>query len=77
MLSKIKQNLLKKIEKEAYNNPNAIYFGLYKDYSKYKGTIYGQDNNIYLIVTSSTTYLNFLQDNGFHLVVQIHGQYYK
>ena len=77
MLSKIKikQDLLKKIDEEIYNNPNTIYFGLYKDYSKYNGTIYGQDNNIYLIVTSSITYVNFLQKNGFHLLVQINGRH--
>ena len=68
-----KQALLKKIKQEAYNNPNKTYYGLYKDYSNCKGTIYGQKDNIYIIITSSVTYAKQLKDNGYTIYIQTNG----
>ena len=65
-----KQGLLKEIKQEIYNNPNKTYYGLYKDYSNCKGTIYGQKDNIYTIVTSSVTYAKQLRDNGYTIYIQ-------
>lgn len=60
-----KQELLKQIKQEVYNNPNKTYYGLYKDYSNCKGTIYGQEDNVYIITTSSFTYAKQLKDSGY------------
>lgn len=69
MLSKEKEEaLLKDIQKEVNNNPNQVYYGLYKDYSDYKGIIYGQKDNIYTIITSSHTYVTHLEAMGYHKV---------
>ena len=68
-----KQELLREIKQEVYNNPNKIYYGLYKDYSNCKGTIYGQEDSIYTVVTSSSTYANLLKDNGYTIYMQADG----
>lgn len=72
MLSEIKrQELLRKIKREVYKNPHETYYGLYKDYSDCKGVIYRQEDNIYMIVTSSITYANQLQENGYNICMQV------
>ena len=68
-----KQELLREIKQEVYNNPNKTYYGLYKDYSNCKGTIYGQEDNVYIITTSSVTYANLLKDNGYTIYIQTEG----
>lgn len=65
-----KQVLLREIKQEVHNNPNKTYYGLYKDYSKCKGTICGQKDNIYIVVTSSITYVKQLRDNGYIICMQ-------
>lgn len=71
MLSETKkQELIKIIREEMFNHPNKAFWGLYKDYSNCKGTIYGQKDNIYLIVTSSFTYVNQLKDSGYTIYIQ-------
>lgn len=66
MLSEAKkQELLRQIKQEVYNNPNKIYYGLYKDYSNCKGKIYNQKDNIYTVITSSFTYAKQLKDSGY------------
>lgn len=65
-----KQELLREIKQEVYNNPNKIYYGLYKDYSNCKGTIYGQEDSIYTVVTSSSTYAKQLKANGYTIYIQ-------
>ena len=74
MLPEIKkQALLREIKQEVYNNPNKTFYGLYKDYSNCKGNIYGQEDNIYIITTSSVTYANLLKDNGYTIYIQTDG----
>lgn len=69
-----KQELLREIKQEVYNNnPNKTFYGLYKDYSNCKGTIYGQEDNVYIITTSSVTYANLLKDNGYTIYIQTNG----
>lgn len=68
-----KQELLREIKQEVYNNPNKIYYGLYKDYSTCKGTIYKQEDNIYIIITSSLTYAKQLKDSGYIVCMQADG----
>ena len=65
-----KQELLREIKQEVYNNPNKTYYGLYKDYSNCKGAIYGQEDNIYIIITSSLTYAKQLKNNGYTIYIQ-------
>lgn len=68
-----KQELLREIKQEVYNNPNKIYYGLYKDYSTCKGTIYGQEDSVYIITTSSVTYANLLKNNGYTIYLKSDG----
>lgn len=65
-----KQELLRQIKQEIYTNPNKNYYVLYKDYSDCKGTIYGQEDNVYTIITSSLSYVKQLQNNGFIVYIQ-------
>jgi hypothetical protein len=69
----IKTKIIRQLKQEVYNNPNKTYYGLYKDYSNCKGTIYGQEDNIYIITTSSVTYANLLRDNGYTIYIQTDG----
>ena len=69
MLSKERETiLLNELQQEIDNNPNQVYYVLYKDYSDCQGVIYGQEDNIYTIITSSHTYLTHLEAMGFHKV---------
>lgn len=69
MLSKEKEKILvANMQKEINNNPNQVYYGLYKDYSDCKGVIYGQEDNIYTIITSSHTYATNLEAMGYRKV---------
>lgn len=69
MLSKERETiLLNELQQEIDNNPNQVYYVLYKDYSDCKGTIYKQEDNIYTIITSSHTYVTHLEAMGFHKV---------
>lgn len=68
-----KQELLREIKQEVYNNPNKTFYGLYKDYSNCKGTIYGQEDSIYTVVTSSSTYAKQLKANGYIVCMQADG----
>ena len=69
MLSQEKEKaLLENIQKEVNNNPNQVYYGLYKNYSDCKGVIYGQEDNIYTVITSSHTYATKLEAMGYRKV---------
>lgn len=68
LLEEKKDLLFKQIQEEVNNNPHQVYYGLYKDYSNHKGTIYGQKDNIYTVITSSDTYLNHLESMGYHKI---------
>ena len=66
----IKTKIVRQLKQEIYNNPNKTYYGLYKDYSNCKGTIYGQEDNIYIIITSSLTYAKQLKNNGYTIYIK-------
>ena len=66
----IKTKIIRQLKQEVYNNPNKTYYGLYKDYSNCKGTIYGQEDNVYIIITSSLTYAKQLKNNGYTIYIQ-------
>lgn len=66
LLQEKKDILFKQMQQEVNNNPNQVYYGLYKDYSNCKGVIYGQEDNIYTVITSSATYAEYLEAMGYY-----------
>ena len=65
MLENIKERLIKQIKQEVHNDPLKIYWGLYKNYSYCQGNVYQQEDNIYIIVSSSYDYVQYLKNVGY------------